>query len=142
MRNFTLAASVMLLTAAGLAAQSYSLDKVPPPMSANDAFELELPHAVMVGKHVLPPGTYRFEPLEIAGSELPVLSIRAKGDERKTVNIAAMVEPAFKEIAPPETKATYYHIGDNYYFNRIFVRGLNYGFRFELPKGVKAQPAQ
>lgn len=132
--TLTLAATVMALTSGGLVAQSYTLDKNPPPMNANDTFDLDLAHPVVVGRHVLEPGAYRFEPLNIAGGDLPVLTIRRE-HENKT--IAAMIAPTFKESAPVASYATYYHIGDKYYFNRIFVQGLNYGYKFELPKQVR-----
>ena len=146
MRFITLAASAILLTG-GLAGclnaqSSNSLDTVPPPLSSNDAFYLQLSTTVTIGNHVLPPGRYHCERLDIAGADLPVLTFRRDDAGEKPVYIAATIEPAFKQFAPAETSATYYHIGDRFYFDRIFVRGLNYGYRFELPKGVKKQEAE
>lgn len=143
MRFHTIAASAALAIglAGGLCAQSYSLDKVPPPMNANDSFDLDLQNPVVVGKRVLPPGRYRFEPVDIAGGDLPVLSIRSQDSTEKPLYIAATISPTYREFAPAETSATFYHIGERYYFDRIYVRGLNYGFRFELPKSVKKEEA-
>ncbi len=142
MRFITFTAGAMLLAgglAGSLNAQSYSIDNVPPPLNANDAFYLQLSNPVTIGNHVLPPGRYHCERLDIAGADLPVLTLRRDDPGEKPVYIAAVIEPAFKQFAPAETSATYYHIGDRYYFDRIFVRGLNYGFRFELPKSVKKE---
>lgn len=137
--TLTLTVTAMALTSGSLFAQSYTLDKNPPPMNVNDAFVLTLTHPVVVGKHVLEPGRYQFEPLDVAGGDLPVLTIR-KEDGGKIV--AAMIASAFKEFGPPASYATYYQIDHKYYFNRIFVQGLNYGFKFELPKEARKNAAR
>jgi hypothetical protein len=138
--RLTFGACVLAITATWSMAQSYTLDKVPPPMNANDAFVLQLPHPVVVGRRVLQPGRYTCQQLYIAGSDLPVLTIR--GDDGVNVNIAATISPTFTAFAPADTQATYYHIGNNYYFNRIWVQGLNYGYKFRLPKNLRRQAAE
>ena len=138
--RLTFGASVLAITATCSIAQSFTLDKVPPPMNANDAFELQLPYPVVIGRRVLQPGNYTFERLDIAGGDLPVLTIH--GADGINVNIAATVSPTFSNSAPSDTHATYYHIGNNYYFNRIWVRGLNYGYKFQLPKNLRRQASE
>jgi hypothetical protein len=71
-----------------------------------------------------------------------VLTIRGDDETKSKINIAASVFPIFTQFAPSETQATYYHIGNNYYFNRIWIRGLNYGYKFRLPKNVRHQETQ
>lgn len=139
----TFTASVLAITASSLMAQSsYELDKVPAPMNGNDSFILDVSHPVVVGRHVLQPGRYTCERLDIAGSDLPVLTIRGDNETKSKVNIAASVFPTYTQFAPAETQASYYHIGNDYYFNRIWIRGLNYGYKFRLPKNVKRQETQ
>jgi hypothetical protein len=111
-------------------------------MNTNGAFELTLDHPVTVGRHVLEPGRYRCERLDIAGADLPVLTMRGDADQTRGVNIAAIVEPAFKNVAPVDTYATFYQVGGKYYFNRVYIRGLNYCYRFELPKDVRRRETQ
>jgi hypothetical protein len=137
MKGFTLLLAAGLMAAAGttVLAQSYTLDKYPPPLNANDAFTISLPNPVVVGHRVLPPGTYNVKPIDIGGGELPVLEIRGTGGVH--ANIAAMIQPAFKQSAPAESGVSFYHIGNDYYFNRMWVQGLNYGYRFRLPKALR-----
>jgi hypothetical protein len=138
--KITLAAGVLAITAVSSMAQSYTLDKVPPPMNADDSFVIYLENAVVVGRRALPPGKYTCKPMHIAGADLPVLTIR--GDNGTKLNIGVTIAPTFTSFAAAETQATYYHIGNRYYLDRIWVRGLNYGYKFRLPKNVRRQVAE
>jgi hypothetical protein len=135
-KNTMLAAGVLAMTCTGVFAQRFNTDRWSP-LQNNDSFEVNLPHRVTVGHSVLEPGVYRAELLSIAGGDSPVLVITAKDNAK--VNIVARVAPTFTRSAPAETQVTFHHIGDHYYFDRIYVQGLNYGFKFDLPKGLRKQ---
>jgi hypothetical protein len=129
-RTITLAVSVLSLTAAFLA----------PPASAqtkpDDSFEITLLYPVTIGNKILQPGDYKVEPLTIAGGDAPVLLFRGPNDTKQ--QIAAKTIPTVENRLQPETRVLYHHVGDRYYFDRIWVKGVAYGYRFELPKNVKA----
>jgi hypothetical protein len=128
--TMTLAVSVLSLTAAFRA----------PPVSAQtkpaDSFEIALLHPVTIGNNILQPGNYKVEPLSIAGGEAPVLLFQGPNDTKQ--QIAAKTVPTVENRLQPETRVLYHHIGDHYYFDRIWVKGVAYGYKFELPKNVKA----
>lgn len=139
MNFFTVMIVGLAITTGSLYAQHHASDKYPP-LKSNDLFDVNLPYPVTLGKHVLQPGNYRMEPLDLAGGDAPVLVIR--GDNDTKLNIAARVTPTFADNAPPETRVSLYHIGNSYYFDTISVQGLNYGFRFRLPKNMRGRAAQ
>ena len=91
--------------------------------TATDAFEISLSNPVTVG-------------LNIAGGEAPVLTFRGINDAR--VRLVAKVIPTAQNRTQPETRVLFHHIGNRYYFDRIWVKGFAYGYKFELPKNVKS----
>ena len=128
--TMTLAVSVLSFTAAFLA----------PPANAQtkpaDSFEITVLHPLTIGNQILQPGDYKVEPLSIAGGYTPVLLFRGPNDTKQ--QIAAKTVPTVENRLQPETRVLYHHIGDRYYFDRIWVKGVAYGYKFELPKNVKA----
>jgi hypothetical protein len=134
MKIAVFATAVALITIGGLRAQ-YSLDKYPPPLNTDDSIVIYLPHPVLAGRSVLPPGSYEAGLIDIAGADLPVLRIRRIDDPK--VNIAVTVAPAFRDFGPATNEVTFYHVGNTYYFKTIWVQGLNYGYSFRLPKRVR-----
>ena len=132
--SLRLAASVLSITAAILCvpekarAQSYP---------SSDTFDVTLSHAVIVNGKVLQPGNYKMEPLNIAGGDSPVLVIRGDNDTR--VEVSAMTVATYANRPQTVTRVLFHHIGDKYYFDRIWVKGQNYGYAFRLPKNVAAR---
>lgn len=103
--------------------------------TTNDRFDITLSHPVTIGNKVLQPGNYSVEPLTITGGDTPVLQF--SGERGIQVKTAAMVAPAVENRIQPETRVTLHHIGHRYYFDKIWVKGVAYGYNFPLPKGVK-----
>jgi hypothetical protein len=104
-------------------------------MPTTDRFNITLSHPVIIGKKVLQPGNYSLNPLDIAGGDSPVLSIR--NDNGLKLESAAMIAPSLENRVQPETRVILRQIGNRYYFDTIWVKGRAYGYRFTLPKGVK-----
>jgi len=126
--------SVAVALAIGLAMLAAS-NKSEAQTTNNDRFEITLSSPVTLGNKVLQPGTYSVEPLTIAGGDAPVLLISdEKGIKVKT---SAMVAPTAENRIQTETRVTLHHIGQRYYFDQIWVKGVAFGYRFPLPKGVK-----
>jgi hypothetical protein len=108
--------------------------------TATDAFEITLSNPVTIGQQTLKPGDYTVEPLDIAGGETPVLLFRGSNDAR--VRLVAKVIPTVENRIQPETRVLFHHIGNRYYFDRIWVKGAAYGYKFELPKNVKSDGSE
>jgi hypothetical protein len=104
---------------------------------ANDRFDIALSHPVTVGAMTLQPGNYSVEPLTITGGDSPVLLI--DGPRGIHLRTAAMTTAAFENRIEPETRVLLHHIGGRYYFDKIWVKGMAYGYNFALPKGVKGR---
>jgi hypothetical protein len=51
---------------------------------------------------------------------------------------SAVVSPALQNRIQPETRVVLRQVGQRYYFDKIWVKGLSYGYRFKLPKAAKA----
>jgi hypothetical protein len=104
--------------------------------TASDRFEITLTNPVTVGNKVLQPGIYSVEPLTLAGGDAPVLSISNDGGVK--LETSAMVSPALQNRIQPETRVVLRQVGQRYYFDKIWVKGLSYRYRFKLPKAAKA----
>jgi hypothetical protein len=102
---------------------------------ATDRFDITLSHPVTIGNRVLDPGIYSLNPLDIAGGDSPVLSIR--GDNGLKFETAAMIARTVENRVQPETRVILRQVGQRYYFDKIWVKGQAFGYRFPLPKGVK-----
>jgi hypothetical protein len=135
--NLTLAAGVLSITAAIFSlpvtaqAQSYP---------SSDTFQVTLIHPVCVNGKILQPGNYNMEPLNIAGGDSPVLVIRGDNDTR--IELSAMTFPTYVTRPQTETRVILHHIGGKYYFDRIWVKGQNFGYAFKLPKNVVARAGE
>jgi hypothetical protein len=113
-------------------------NKIEAQQTTNDRFDITLSYPVTIGSKVLQPGNYSVEPLTITGGDTPVLLI--SGERGLRVKTSAMVAPTVENRIQPETRVTLYHIGQRYYIDKIWVKGVAYGYHFPLPKGVK-EPA-
>jgi hypothetical protein len=136
-RNLTLAASVLSITAAIFSAPQTAQAQSYP---SSDTFNVTLLHPVSVNGKVLQPGNYSMEPLNIAGGDSPVLVIRGDNDTR--VEVSAMTAPTYASRPQNATRVLLHHIGNQYYFDRIWVKGQYYGYKFPLPKNVVARAGE
>lgn len=98
-----------------------------------DMVRVNLPYPVTVGEKTLPPGEYTIEQLR-GTNDSPVLLIY-KGDGTK-FETSAMTIHTVDPNTPQDTTVSLHHIGDNYYFDKIWVEGKNYGYEIPLPKNV------
>jgi hypothetical protein len=135
--NLTFAASLLAITLAIFSvpetakAQSYP---------SSDIFDVTLSHPVTINGKVLQPGNYNVEPLNIAGGDSPVLVIR--GDKDTRVEVSAMTVATYATRPQTYTRVLFHHIGNNYYLDRIWVKGQYYGYKFPLPKNVAARAGE
>lgn len=105
-----------------------------------DTVKVDLPYTVTLGDKTLPPGNYTIQQLENAGGDSPVLLIY--DDHGMKFQTSALTIKAIDVTPPSDSSVSLHHIGDNYYFDKIWVAGKNYGYEIPLPKSVKEREAE
>jgi hypothetical protein len=129
-KDFTFAASALVLGLATLAA--------PGTIQAQplwDRVDVNLPYSVTIGDKTLQPGKYVIQQLESNGGSSQVLLIY--GDNGMKFQTSALTIPALQNRTQPDTRVVLHHIGSDYYFDKVWVQGKDYGYEFPLPNSVK-----
>jgi len=119
-----LTAASLLVSAGALLAQGPLYDKV----------IVDLPYRVTINNTVLEPGHYVIRQLDDPGGGSRVLQIFS--DEGMKLETSVLTIPTLDNNTPENTKVILHHLGDNYYFDKIWVQGKNYGYEFPIPKSV------
>jgi hypothetical protein len=105
-----------------------------------DVVKVTLPNAVTIGDKTVPPGDYTIKQLETASGDSPILLIyNGKGMRFQT---SALTIHAVDPNTPQKTTVTLHQIGDNYYLDKVWVAGKNYGYQLPLPKNAKEREAE
>jgi thiol:disulfide interchange protein len=129
-RNIALSASALLIGMVGsfvaVRAQGPLYDKV----------IVDLPYTVTVRGTVLPPGHYVIRQHE-STSNSRVLHIFS--NEGMKLETTVMTIPTLDNNTPEDTKVILHHFGNDYYFDKIWIQGKNYGYEFVLPDEVKSR---
>jgi len=100
-----------------------------------DGIKVTLPEAVTVGDKVLQPGEYEIRRPSSANRD--ILQIFNKDKVVYETNVLT-VPTGPDANDPKETKVILYHIGNAYYFDKIWMEDKNYGWEFPLPERVRA----
>lgn len=130
-RNFALSASALVLGLASLAA--------PSPIQAQplwDRVDVNLPYSVQIGDRTLQPGPYVIQQLDSPSGGSQVLLIYG-GENGMKFETSAMTIPALENRTQPDTRVILHHIGNDYYFDKVWIQGKDYGYEFPLPNSVK-----
>jgi len=99
-----------------------------------DGIKVDLPYAVTVGEIVLEPGEYEIR--RASQNQDQVLQIFSNDKMRYQTSVITV--PALDNKTPEDTKDVLHHIGDNYYFDKIWIQGKDYGYEFVLPERARA----
>src|SRR5690242_587336 len=102
-----------------------------------DKVIVDLPYSVTIGNKVLQPGNYviRQNPSDGGGGRvLLIYSNRGMHFETSTMTI-----PALDQHTPESTKVVLHRFGNDYFFDKIWIQGKNYGYEFPLPESVKSR---
>ena len=102
-----------------------------------DKVIVDLPYAVTINNQVLQPGHYVIRQLDQAGQNSRVLMIYS--DNGMKHEATAMTINALELNTPEKTSVVLHHYGNDYYFDKIWIQGKNYGYEFPLPPAVKAR---
>jgi hypothetical protein len=127
-RNFAIAAGVLAL---GLAAWN-TPSRAQGPMY--DRVNVDLPYSVTIGDRTLQPGQYVIQQLRNLNNSRVLLIYSDNGMKFETT---AITIPALDTKTPEDTKVVLHHFGPDYYFDKIWIQGKNYGYEFPLPDSVK-----
>jgi hypothetical protein len=128
-RNFTF--SAIALAMLGMLAAPNQIAAQP----LNDRVEVNLPYSVTIGDKILQPGNYTIQQLDSSGANSPVLLIY--GDNGMKFETSAMTISALENRTQSDTRVILHHIGNDYYFDKIWIQGKDYGYEFVLPNNVK-----
>jgi len=100
-----------------------------------DRVEVNLPYTVTIGERTLQPGDYVIQQLRDVGGDSRVLLIYS--DNGMHFRTSVMTIRAYQLDTPENTSVILHHFGKDYYFDRIWIQGKNYGYEFPLPNSVK-----
>jgi len=129
-RSFTFAASALVL---GLATLVAPISSQAQPLW--DRVNVNLPYSVTIGDKTLQPGNYVIQQLDSPSGGSQVLLIY--GDNGMKFQTSAMTIPALENRTQPDTRVMLHHIGNDYYFDKVWIQGKDYGYEFVLPNSVK-----
>jgi len=124
-RNLLVAVAAVIVLGAAFTLRSQGL---------TDGIKVTLPEPVTVGEVVLDPGDYEIRRASTATDQ--VLQIFSKDKLRYQTNVLTV--PALEKDTPEDSKVILHHIGDKYYFDKIWIQGKDYGYEFVLPERVRA----
>jgi hypothetical protein len=120
--------------AAGIAATSIGANAQGP---MYDKVLVDLPYAVTINNTTLQPGHYVIRQMDDMGTNSRVLMIF--GDNGMKLKATAITIPTLNNNTPEKTEVTLHHFGNDYYFDKVWIQGKNYGYEFVLPPSVKAR---
>jgi hypothetical protein len=129
---------IMATTAAASVGLALALWIVPKALAQEwDQVHVNLPYPVTVGEKILPPGDYTIEQAHIQGTNV----LQFFADNGMKLETSAMTNDAVygpnEETTPTQTSIILQHIGDNYYFHKLYIAGDDYGFELPLPARAK-----
>lgn len=102
-----------------------------------DRVNVNLPYSVTVGDRTLQPGDYVIQQLRDQSGNSRVLLIYS--DNGMKFETSAMTIPALDQNTPENTRVILHHFGNDYYFDKIWIQGKDYGYEFPVPDSVKAR---
>lgn len=102
-----------------------------------DRINVSLPYAVQVGDRTLQPGDYTIQQLPDSGGASRILLVYS--DNGMRFETSAMTIPALDVNTARDTKLILDKVGSNYYLNKVWVQGKDYGYELPLPDSVKSR---
>jgi hypothetical protein len=100
-----------------------------------DTVHVNLPHSVTVGDHTLQPGEYTIQEMRDAGGAQRILTFYSTdGNKFET---SAITIPALDQSTPQETKVVLHRSGPDYYVEKIWIQGKDYGYEFPVPASIR-----
>jgi hypothetical protein len=101
-----------------------------------DRVIVDMPYTTTVGHKTLPPGEYVIQRLHSPSGSRVLLFYSDNGTKFET---SAMTIPVLDMNTARDTKVVLNRIGDDYYYDKVWVQGKEYGYEFILPKEARAR---
>ena len=102
-----------------------------------DRVKVNLPYSVTIGERTLQPGDYVIQQLRDQGGGSRVLLVYS--DNGMKFETSAMTIPALENRTQEDTRVILHHVGNDYYFDKVWIQGKDYGYEFPLPDAVKSR---
>ncbi|MDQ6701339.1 MAG: hypothetical protein M3Z36_14255 [Acidobacteriota bacterium] len=102
-----------------------------------DKVIVDLPYSVSINETTLQPGHYVIRQFDSPGGGSRILQIFS--DNGMKLKTTAMTIPALDNNTPSKTSVILHHYGNDYYFDKVWIQGKNYGYEFPLPAAVKSR---
>ena len=99
-----------------------------------DRANVNIPYTITLGDITLPPGNYTIQELS-SNQKQRVLLIY--GQHGKKYKASVLTIPTLDNQTPDETKLMLHHYGNDYYFDRLWIAGKNYGYKFVTPENLQ-----
>lgn len=102
-----------------------------------DRVNVNLPYTVTIGDKTLQPGEYTIQQLQTTGGDNRIVLIY--GNNGMKFETSAMAIPALDPNTARDTKLILHQVGSDYYLDKIWIQGKDYGYEFPLPNSVKSR---
>ena len=132
-RNFSLAASAFLLGMVG----TFVAVKAQGPLY--DRVTVDLPYTVTVRDTTLQPGQYVIQRL-VGDNSNRVVQIF--GNDGKKLETAILTVATVNNNAPGKTEVVLHHFGNDYYFDKVWIQGKDYGYEFPLTQDARSRESE
>jgi len=101
-----------------------------------DQVMVNLPYSVTLNNKTLPAGAYTIEEDRTAAKDY-ILHIF--GDNGMKLEATVQTIPALKNQTPEDTQLVLDHFGNNYYFDKMWIQGKDYGYQFLEPESLRSR---
>jgi hypothetical protein len=101
----------------------------------DDRVIVDMPYTTTVGDKTLQPGEYVIQRLSSQSGNGRILLIYS--DKGMKFETSTMTIPVLDLNTARDTKVVLTRIGDDYYYNKVWVQGKQYGYEIPLPKAAR-----
>jgi len=101
-----------------------------------DRIHVNLPYTVTMQSKTLQPGEYTIQQLPGNGGESRVLLFYT--DNGMKFETSALTIPALDQNTARDTKLVLGHVGNDYYIEKIWIQGKDYGYELPVPDSIKS----
>jgi len=101
----------------------------------DDRVNVTMPYTTVIGHKTLPPGDYVIQRMPSAGGGGRVLLIYS--DRGMKFETSAITIPCLDPKIARDTKVVLSRVGDDYFYDKVWVQGKEYGYEFVLPRDAR-----
>ena len=132
-RNFSLAAGGFILSLVG----TFVAARAQQPLYGR--VTVDLPYTVTVRDTTLRPGQYVIQRL-VGDNSNRVVEIF--GNDGNKIETPILTVATVDNNAPGKTEVVLHHFGNDYYFDKVWIQGKDYGYEFPLPQDVRSRESE